>query len=268
MGSSIQILLIFNQNHNFMARRIKKEYLTDQKRSIQECEEDGYWLVFDESDLYKFQILVKAADDTPYEGAFFHFSGVLPTDYPFKPPKIKLLTTGNGRIRFNPNLYADGKVCLSILGTFIGTDSGEKGDEWMSSMTIRTICLSIRSLLNENPASNEPAFSEISVESETAQKYIKYVRYSSLKFAGIDHFSKKTKLPEKFQKIVDDVRYGQAKYESLIAAYKCFYDMEAKKLSNEQGGKQIKAQILYKTEFEKLEQMSNGFNWDLLSKEF
>jgi hypothetical protein len=36
------------------------------------------------------------------------------------------LTTGGGRCRFNPNLYAGGKVCLSILGTW----SGESEDEW------------------------------------------------------------------------------------------------------------------------------------------
>ena len=243
-----------------MARRIKKEYITDQKRSEKECQEDGYWLFFDESDLYKFQILVKAADDTPYEGGFYHFSGSLPTDYPFKPPKIKLLTTGGGRIRFNPNLYAEGKVCLSILGTFIGTDSGEKGDEWMSSMTIRTICLSIRSLLNENPASNEPALDGVDVNSETSQKYIKYVRYSTVKFAGIDHFKRKTNLPEKFQEVVDNFwKENPDKYKNLIACYQANYSSKPEKPDT--------SQTLFKTDFEKLEKMSNGFDWNILFKE-
>ena len=30
--------------------------------------------------------------------------------------------------RFNPNLYADGKVCLSLLGTWHGGDATEKWD--------------------------------------------------------------------------------------------------------------------------------------------
>jgi len=29
-----------------------------------------------------------------------------------------LMTTGGGTCRFNPNFYANGKVCLSILGTW------------------------------------------------------------------------------------------------------------------------------------------------------
>jgi len=39
-----------------------------------------------------------------------------PPDYPIRPPRVKLLTTGNKEVRFNPNLYKNGKVCLSILG--------------------------------------------------------------------------------------------------------------------------------------------------------
>lgn len=45
---------------------------------------------------------------------------MLPADYPETPPMVKMTTTGGGRVRFNPNLYADGKVCLSLLGTWSG----------------------------------------------------------------------------------------------------------------------------------------------------
>lgn len=34
--------------------------------------------------------------------------------------QVHFLTTGAGRVRFNPNLYACGKVCLSLLGTWTG----------------------------------------------------------------------------------------------------------------------------------------------------
>lgn len=39
---------------------------------------------------------------------------------------MELETTGGGVARFNPNLYADGKVCLSLLGTWHGGDESEK----------------------------------------------------------------------------------------------------------------------------------------------
>jgi ubiquitin-protein ligase len=47
---------------------------------------------------------------TPYESGLFMFDILFPLDYPQVPPKVKFLTTGQGTVRFNPNLYADGKV--------------------------------------------------------------------------------------------------------------------------------------------------------------
>lgn len=54
------------------------------------------------------------------QGGCFEFDILLPPDYPNKPPQVHFLTTGNGRVRFNPNLYNTGKVCLSLLGTWAG----------------------------------------------------------------------------------------------------------------------------------------------------
>ena len=46
-------------------------------------------------------------------------------DYPNQPPKVQFLTfcdcdKGGEAVRFNPNLYDDGYVCLSLLGTWSG----------------------------------------------------------------------------------------------------------------------------------------------------
>lgn len=38
------------------------------------------------------------------------------------------------KFRFNPNLYADGKVCLSLLGTWHGGDATEKWDPLRSNL--------------------------------------------------------------------------------------------------------------------------------------
>ena len=53
--------------------------------------------------------------------------------YPNVPPIVQLVTTGHGTVRFNPNLYQDGKVCLSVLGTWHG-DSSEKWNPTQSSL--------------------------------------------------------------------------------------------------------------------------------------
>jgi hypothetical protein len=51
----------------------------------------------------------------------------------------------------HPNLYVQGKVCLSILGTY-------PGPSWSANMTLETILLNLQSLLDENPLANEPAY--------------------------------------------------------------------------------------------------------------
>ena len=60
--------------------------------------------------------LITGPMDTPYEGGFFYFLVRFPTDYPSSCPCVKIMTTSGNTVRFNPNLYKNGKVCLSILG--------------------------------------------------------------------------------------------------------------------------------------------------------
>ena len=65
--------------------------------------------------------IVMGASNTPYAHGAFEFDLYFPPTYPQSCPKCTLKTTGNGNVRFNPNLYANGKVCLSLLGTWRGT---------------------------------------------------------------------------------------------------------------------------------------------------
>lgn len=65
---------------------------------------------------HQIHALITGPFDTPYEGGFFLFLFRCPPDYPIHPPRVKLITTGNNTVRFNPNFYRNGKVCLSILG--------------------------------------------------------------------------------------------------------------------------------------------------------
>jgi hypothetical protein len=58
---------------------------------------------------------------TPYENGLFEFDIFCNGNFPNGPPLVQFKTTGGGRVSFNPNLYPDGKVCLSLLGTWQGT---------------------------------------------------------------------------------------------------------------------------------------------------
>ena len=48
--------------------------------------------------------------DTPYEGGFFQAEMTFPKDYPNHPPTLQFTSEF-----WHPNVYADGKVCISIL---------------------------------------------------------------------------------------------------------------------------------------------------------
>jgi ubiquitin-conjugating enzyme E2 Z len=67
-------------------------------------------------DIRHVRALIIGPPDTPYEFGFYEFALKFTKDYPGKAPTVTAITTNGGRTRFNPNIYAAGKVCLSILG--------------------------------------------------------------------------------------------------------------------------------------------------------
>ncbi|KAI9774956.1 MAG: hypothetical protein M1840_000172 [Geoglossum simile] len=99
--------------------------------------------------------LIIGPEDTPYAGGLFEFD-IFPTaSYPNEPPKMHFLTTGGGTVLMNPNLYADGHICLSLLGTW----EGPPESKWQSKKsTILQVLISIQSMiLVEDPWRNEPS---------------------------------------------------------------------------------------------------------------
>jgi ubiquitin-protein ligase len=104
-------------------------------------------------DVLKFLII--GPEGTPYQDGCFVFDMLLPPSFPTEPPKAKFMTTGGGKVRFNPNLYQDGKVCLSLLGTWHGPGWNPK------ESTILQVLLSLQSLvLVTDPFCNEPGHEE------------------------------------------------------------------------------------------------------------
>ncbi|CAK7326333.1 unnamed protein product [Dovyalis caffra] len=88
---------------------------------------------------------------TPYHDGLYFFDIAFPSDYPFTPPLVYYKSFG---LRINPNLYQNGKVCLSLLNTWVG----EKCEKWNHNQsTILQVLISIQALvLNEKPYYNEP----------------------------------------------------------------------------------------------------------------
>ena len=111
----------------------------------------------DEEKAVLWSIMLTGPEDTPYDGGCFIFDAFFPSGYPTTAPQLKFRTTGGGRVRFNPNLYKDGKVCLSLLGTW----SGAKGEMWDPAVsTMLQVIVSVQSLILVNePYFNEPGTS-------------------------------------------------------------------------------------------------------------
>ncbi|NXX98968.1 UBE2O enzyme, partial [Centropus bengalensis] len=103
-----------------------------------------------------FSALIKGPTRTPYEDGLFLFDIQLPNIYPAVPPLFRYLSQCSGRL--NPNLYDNGKVCVSLLGTWIG-----KGTErWTSKSSLLQVLISIQGLI----LVNEPYYNEAGFDSD------------------------------------------------------------------------------------------------------
>ncbi|KAF1821084.1 uncharacterized protein K489DRAFT_323009 [Dissoconium aciculare CBS 342.82] len=139
-----------------------------------------------DSDVRHLRALIIGPCDTPYEFGFFEFDLHFPRDYPIRSPEVRCITTNSGRTRFNPNIYAEGKVCLSILGTW----RGEHGEQWSSAQGLESVLLSIQSLMSPNPYENEPGFEKVKKDAPESIAYIEKIRHESLRISVIQRMEK------------------------------------------------------------------------------
>lgn len=165
----------------FISKETISRLLNDVKQIIKNpLNDNGIYYVHDDSDMLKGYALIIGPSDTPYFAGNYFFEFTYPTDYPHSPPKVTYCTNGNG-IRFNPNLYKCGKVCVSLLNTWTG-------DQWTSCQTISTVLLTLCTLLCKDPLLNEPGVNKLHQEFEN---YTKIIEYSNIDVAICDIINKK-----------------------------------------------------------------------------
>ena len=173
---------------------------------------ENIYIHYDEDNITRIYALIIGPKDTPYENGFYYFTLNFPTNYPSSPPVCKFNTI-NGKIRFNPNLYENGKICLSILGTW-------SGPSWKPVMGLKSILLDFQSLLHENPIINEPMYNNLNVTDKRCINYNKILRYQNLKFSVLEMYNNKEYFPF-FREYVDKhfketYNYNISKIEELI----------------------------------------------------
>lgn len=107
----------------------------------------------DESNFFEWECLIRGPEETPYEDGIFSATLSFPSDYPLTPPVMKF--TSN---IYHPNVYKDGKVCISILHP-PGDDPNRyesASERWSPIQSVEKILISVMSMLAE-PNDESPA---------------------------------------------------------------------------------------------------------------
>lgn len=184
-------------------KRIQKEIKTLETEPI-----EGVMFDYSENDISVVRVSIQGPKDTPYYCGFFEFEFKYPYNYPFEPMEVKFLTTDSGRVRFNPNLYNNGKVCLSIINTW-------DGPQWSPLFTISYVIRSIQTIvLVENPYFNEPLIRLSNTYEKSLDAYNIDVIYNTIRVAllkNIDKRNKISKFYDNYVKLFIDTYYEQSK---------------------------------------------------------
>jgi len=127
---------------------------------------EGIYYKHDETNILLGYAYICGPKDSIYFGGNYFYKFQFPYDYPHRPPVVSFMTV-DGKTRFHPNMYRNGKICLSILNTW-------RGDQWTGCQSIRSILLTILSVLDNNPLLHEPGFTELHKDCNSYNKIIKY----------------------------------------------------------------------------------------------
>ncbi|CAF3618608.1 unnamed protein product [Rotaria sp. Silwood1] len=150
----------------------------------------GVFIAPDPDNITKIHALVVGPFDTPYEGGFFYFIIRCPPDYPIRAPRCRLMTTGNNTVRFNPNLYRNGKFKL-----FPSTWSGPS---WSPAQCLSSLMISIQSLMSENPYHNEPGFEQERTSGDS-KDYNEVIKHETLRVAVCEMLENPNSCPQQLR---------------------------------------------------------------------
>lgn len=162
--------------HSFF-KAVQKEH-----RLLRSSLPNGVWVRSFEDRLDLLSVLIEGPKSTPYEDGLFAFDIQLGHDYPISPPMCHYISYCSDRL--NPNLYEDGKVCVSLLGTW----SGRGSEVWCpNSSTLLQVIVSIQGLiLVDEPYYNEAGYEKQRGERKT-QSHLwanRLWKHSSFHFTG------------------------------------------------------------------------------------
>ena len=108
----------------------------------------------DDENIFKWDLMIVGPPDTLYEGGFFQAKLEFPNDFPNAPPTMTFITS-----IWHPNVYEDGKVCISILhppGDDAFNELETADVRWRPILGVESIIISVISMLSD-PNDDSPA---------------------------------------------------------------------------------------------------------------
>lgn len=151
---------MFQSSHKQQQHQASVKVLAQELKNLRREPVEGCRIEEDDTNLLKWSVGIFGPPSTIYAGGYYKATILFPKDYPYNPPKFRF----DSKI-WHPNIYEAGEVCISILHA-PGADeqSGELACErWTCTQNVRTILLSIISLLSE-PNVNSPANVDAAVQ--------------------------------------------------------------------------------------------------------
>ena len=162
------------------SKKYSTEILKKQLQDLMKSTDLGFSVgLVDDNDFYKWTVCFTGPEDTLYEGGFFKAILTFPDDFPQNPPEMKFITE-----MWHPNIYPDGRVCISILhppGVDRFNEQETAEERWRPVLGVEQILVSVVSMLNE-PNCDSPANIDASVQfRDHKEEYKKKVRQLVLK---------------------------------------------------------------------------------------
>jgi ubiquitin-conjugating enzyme E2 G1 len=128
--------------------------LQKQLRDLLKHPVDGFSAgLVDDSNVFEWNVTIIGPPDTLYDGGFFNAIMSFPSNYPNSPPQLRFTSE-----MWHPNVYPDGRVCISILHAPGDDPNGYElaSERWSPVHTVETILLSVISMLS-SPNDESPA---------------------------------------------------------------------------------------------------------------
>ena len=185
-------------------------------------------------DLYS--VMITGPEKTPYEDGLFFFDFQLSVDYPRAPPICHYHSYVTDRL--NPNLYEDGKVCVSLLGTW----SGKGTETWTPNSNLLQLLVSIQGLI----LVAEPYFNEAGYERQkgTQQGHENSRMYNEMVVLKLVQAMTTLAMnpPEAFKnEVMDHLKQHAQRYEILsfiivtFASYLIWFELDVRNVCNDVG---------------------------------